>query len=113
MDGRFNKGDFTFDYQYVGMVRISTIKRKALSITDLNADGYGDLFWHNKDANKTLYQLLAAHGSRPAHLIPACRLFSASDDWNYSYQNADGDASLELVRYSASPVSIKHCEFWN
>ena len=47
-----NKGDFTFDHQLLGDGSNINYQPKSLAIIDLNADGYGDLFWHDKDANQ-------------------------------------------------------------
>ena len=94
-----NKGDFTFDYQTLGSGTNINYKTKSLSVTDLNADGYADLSWHNESSNKryiSYWQPPTGSMSQGA-FNTSLQEFSAQEDYNYSYQNMDGDAGLELV----------------
>ncbi len=105
-----NKGDFTFEHQLLGDGSNINYKTKALSLMDLNSDGYGDLFWHDKGANQR----------RISYWQPTLNTFntslqalSANDDTNYSYQNADGDAALELVVLYTHAPSEKRLDIFD
>lgn len=92
-----NKGDFTFETASLdsGIPLSSTTSTR---IADFNGDGYGDLYWHDKSTDKRniSYWQPAANGGAGA-FNPDEQWFSAVDHIDYSFQNADGDAGLELV----------------
>ena len=107
-----NKGDFTFEHQLLGDGSNIDYQQKSLAIIDLNADGYGDLFWHDEDANQrriSYWQPTVNNGEFSTTL----HTFPASDDWSYSYANVDGDAELELVQLYSKQGQNKKIEFWN
>ena len=103
-----NQGDLSFSDSVLGAI---TPKAKSLTIGDFNADGYGDLFWHNKDADKRYISYWDPAGA--GSFDDNEQWFSSSDHWNYSYQNADGDASLELVALYQQSGQQSRVEVWD
>ena len=106
-----NQGDFTFSHQLLGDGSNIDYTTISLAIGDYNSDGYGDLFWHDKEANQrrfSYWQPTVNGGSFNATL----QSFTANDDMSYSYSNIDGDAGLELVQLYQKQGQTKVLSFW-
>lgn len=101
-----NEGDLSFNHSALGAI---TPKARSLAITDLNADGYGDLSWHDRGADQrriSYWQPVTGGFNASLHT------FWANDDSNYSYQNVDGDPALELVLLYQHQTSQKRVDIW-